>query len=165
MYRIMVVDDEDNILRSLRRLLKSAPCYHEGITYSLDVETYTLPLEALERFKQESYALVVSDYRMPEMDGADFLRQVRELQPDCVRMILSGYADLNGLTKAINEAQISRFIAKPWNDYELISSIGQSLAYHDMVLENRRLADSCRIEHGVPLPEKRSVVQLILKHT
>lgn len=149
MYRIMIVDDEENVLKALKRLLKSAPCYHEGIAYPLEVEVYTSPLEALEQVKKESYALVLADYRMPELDGAEFLKQVRELQSDSVRMILSGYADLNGLMKAINDARIARFIAKPWNDYELISAIGQGLAYRDMTLENQRLADECRVERGI----------------
>lgn len=148
MYRIMIVDDEDNVLKALKRLLKAAPCYHEGVAYPLDVETYVSPLDALERVKAQPYDLILADYRMPELDGAEFLCRVRELQADCVRMILSGYADLEGLMKAINEARITRFIAKPWNDYELISAIGQGLAYRDMALENRRLADERRVERG-----------------
>lgn len=153
MYKIMIVDDEENVLKSLKRLFRSAPCYYEGVVYELDVETYLSPITALASIGNEPYALVLADYRMPEMDGAEFLRQVRERQPHAVRMILSGYADLNGLMKAINEAQIARFIAKPWNDYELITAIGQGLAYRDMLLENIRLADECRVEKGLKLAE------------
>lgn len=153
MYRVMIVDDEENVLRALKRLLRSAPCYHQGVAYELEVETYTSPLEALDKVAEGPYALVLADYRMPELDGAEFLRRVRELQPDSVRMVLSGYADLNGLMKAINEAGITRFIAKPWNDYDLICAIAQGLAYRDMLLENVRLANTCRREHGTPIPE------------
>jgi CheY-like chemotaxis protein len=153
MYRVMIVDDEENVLRALRRLLRSAPCYHQGVAYELDVETYTSPLDALEKMAESPYALILADYRMPEMDGAEFLRRARELQPDTVRMVLSGYADLNGLMKAINEAGITRFIAKPWNDYELICAIAQGLAYRDMLLENVRLANTCRLEHGDVIPD------------
>jgi YesN/AraC family two-component response regulator len=149
MYRIMIVDDEENVLRALKRLFHAAPCYFEGTAYPLEVETCSSPLQALERIKAEPFALVLADYRMPELDGAELLSRVRVLQPDCVRMILSGYADLEGLMKAINEARISRFIAKPWNDYDLITAIGQALAYRDMTLENNRLADECRLERGV----------------
>lgn len=148
MYRVMLVDDEENVLKSLGRLLKAAPCYYEGVAYPLEVESYTSALVALERVRAETYALVLADYRMPELDGAEFLLQVRQVQPETVRMILSGYADLDGLMKAINEAQIARFITKPWNDYELLSAIGQGLACRDRMLENRKLADRCRIELG-----------------
>lgn len=149
MYKTMIVDDEENVLKALKRLLVAVPCFHEGVTYKLDVETYTSPVAALEQATKTPYALVISDYRMPEMNGAEFLKQVRLMQPNTVRMILSGYSDLNGLVNAINEAQISRFIAKPWNDYELISAIGQSLAYRNLLLENLKLADECRVEHGL----------------
>lgn len=153
MYKTMIVDDEKNILHALKRLLVAVPCFHEGVSYKLDVETYTSPLAALEQVAKTPYALVISDYRMPEMDGAEFLKQVRLLQPDTVRMILSGYSDLDGLVNAINEARISRFIAKPWNDYELISAIGQGLAYRNLMLENLQLADECRVERGLMRPE------------
>lgn len=153
MYRIMIVDDEENVLKSLKRLLLSAPCYYEGVAYPLAVETHTSPLAGLERLKTQPCALIIADYRMPEIDGAEFLRRASGLQSDSVRMILSGYADLDGLMKAINEAGIARFIAKPWNDYELISAIGQALACRDMMLENRRLADECRVERGLMTAE------------
>lgn len=157
MYRIMIVDDEENILKTLKRLLMTMPCYHEGVAYRLEVETDTSPLAALERIRTTPYALVIADYRMPELDGTAFLKQVRELQPDSVRMILSGYPDLNGLIDAINEAQIARFIAKPWNDYELITSIGQALAYRAMQLENLRLANERRRDSGALVPPPAAV--------
>ena len=148
MYRVMVVDDEDGILTPLKRLLMATPCVHQGVTYPLEVETYASPVEALERLRHTPYALVLSDCRIPEMDGATFLIKVRQLQPTGVRMIISSYSDLNRLVDAINEAQITRFIAKPWNDGELISSIAQALAYRDLQLENMRLADEKRLERG-----------------
>jgi response regulator RpfG family c-di-GMP phosphodiesterase len=77
-----------------------------------------------------------------------FLKAFRALQPDAARLILSGYADLNGLIGAINEAGISRFLSKPWNDYELVAAIGQALALREMTLENQRLADQSRLAMG-----------------
>ena len=71
-----------------------------------------------------------------------------ELQPDAARLILSGYADLNGLIGAINDAGITRFISKPWNDYELIATLGQVLTLRELTLENQRLADQVRLEAG-----------------
>lgn len=148
MHRIMLVDDEQNILSALRRLLASTPCVHDGVRYPLQVEIFVSPAAAIERARYTAFDLVLSDYRMPEMDGVSFLKTIRQLQPNAARMILSGYADLNGLIGAINEAQIYRFISKPWNDYELVSAIAQALAYRDLLLENEHLADETRVAKG-----------------
>ena len=147
MHRIMLVDDEQNILGALRRLF-AAPLAEGG--KKLVVETFSSPREALKRVKEDvAFDTVISDYRMPEMDGVAFLKAFRENQPHAVRLILSGYADLDALVGAINEAQIFRFIAKPWHDFELRAAVGQALAYHDMMLENQRLADEVRAQRGV----------------
>jgi response regulator RpfG family c-di-GMP phosphodiesterase len=92
--------------------------------------------------------LFISDFRMPEMDGIEFLKGAKALQPDAARLILSGYADLNALLRAVNEVGIERFIGKPWNDYDLMSAIGQALAHRELLLENRELANLVRLEMG-----------------
>ena len=148
MSRILIVDDEESILKALKRVLTLTPCFAAGKQFKLTVDTFNSALAALEKARHTAYDLVLSDYRMPGMDGVQLLKQVREIQPDAVRMILSGYADLNGLIAAINEAGISRFISKPWNDYELVSALGQALALRDLTLENQRLADQTRLANG-----------------
>lgn len=148
MSRILIVDDENSILKSLHRLLSLTHCFGGDKAYRLTVDTFTSPEDALERARRTAYDLVLSDYRMPGMDGVQFLKAFRELQPDAARLILSGYADLNGLIGAINEAGISRFLSKPWNDYELVAAIGQALALRDVTLENQRLADQARVAKG-----------------
>ena len=115
MSRILIVDDDESIIKALRRMLSRTPCCAEGVTYHLTIDALTSPCEALEKASHTSYDLVLSDFRMPIMDGVQFLTALRKIQPDAARLILSGYADLNGLIGAINEAGISRFIAKPWN--------------------------------------------------
>ena len=148
MSRVMIVDDEVDILKSLKRLLRVAPCTYGGQTFTLEVEAFSVPSEALERARHEEFDLFISDFRMPKMDGIEFLKGTKELQPDAARLILSGYADLNGLIGAINEAGITRFISKPWNDYELIATLGQVLTLRELTLENQRLADQVRLEAG-----------------
>ncbi len=153
MTRVLLVDDEESILKSLKRLLRAAPCSAGGRQFVLDVEAFASPLEALERAAEMPFDIVLSDYRMPEMDGVEFLKAFKQIQPDASRLILSGYADLNALLRAVNEIGIDRFIGKPWNDYELMSAIAQSLAHRDLMLENRQLANLIRLEMGEKTPE------------
>ncbi len=141
MSRIMIVDDEESILKALRRVLRLAPCVYGNKSFSLEVEAFSSPAEALERARHETFDLFISDFRMPEMDGIEFLKGAKALQPDAARLILSGYADLNALLRAVNEVGIERFIGKPWNDYELMSASGQALAH-------RELANLVRLEMG-----------------
>lgn len=148
MSRLLIVDDDESILKSLRRLLSMTPCTSGETSFSLVIDLFSSPHEALEKARHTAYDLVLSDYRMPFMNGVQFLKAFREIQPDAARLILSGYSDLNGLIGAINEAGISRFISKPWNDYELVSAVAQALALHDLTMENQRLADQARLAMG-----------------
>lgn len=145
-HRILIVDDEPGILKALKRLLSLTPCVIDGKVLKLQVDTFSHPAEALAAMRHVPYELVISDYRMSGMDGVQFLKAVRELQPLAERYILSGYADLSGLIEAINEAHIRRFIAKPWNDYDLVAAIGQGLAYRALRVETEHLADQKRLE-------------------
>jgi two-component system, probable response regulator PhcQ len=160
MSRIMIVDDEESILKSLRRVLRIAPCSYGNKTFNLEVTAFNSPVAALEDARHESYDLFISDFRMPEMDGIEFLKGTKALQPDAARLILSGYADLNALVRAVNEVGIERFIGKPWNDYDLMSAIGQALAHRDLLLENRELANLVRLEMGDKTAEQLEAERL-----
>lgn len=133
--RLLLVDDEPNILSALQRVF--AP---DGYA----IETFTDPTAALARAKEAGFDVVISDYRMPEVDGVSFLTLFRTLQPDAARLILSGFTDMEALLGAINDAWIFRFISKPWHDAELRATVAQALAQRALLLENRRLADIVR---------------------
>ncbi|QDQ24991.1 response regulator [Chitinimonas arctica] len=146
MSRILLVDDEANILTALRRCLMARDDFDDTVPdYQLDA--FTSPQAALKAAELNEYELVVSDYRMPEMDGVRFLTELRYIQPDCISLILSGMTDLDGLVRAINQASIHRFISKPWNDIELRASVTGALAQRRLQLENQRLADEVRQLH------------------
>lgn len=140
MNRIMVVDDEDNILRALRRVLSSN---------DQDVELFSNPHEALRRVQVAIFDLIISDYRMPDMDGVHFLCEVKKLQPESMRIIISGHADMQGLLGAINEAEIFRFVRKPWDDYDLQATVQNALLHRSVLVENRRLADQVRRQREI----------------
>lgn len=150
MSRIMIVDDEQGVLNALRRLLLMVPCTYGRLTYKLEVETFTSPVAALERARQQAFDLFLSDYRMPEMNGVQFLGQINQMQPDAARLIISGYSDLNAFADAVNGADIYRFLSKPWNDYVLVSAIAQALNLRDLTLENRQLAAQASVAPPEP---------------
>ncbi len=160
MSQILIVDDEEAILKALQRLLRVAPCVYGQKTFPLTIKTFSSPLEALECARHEPFDLFLSDYRMPGMDGIEFLKATKEIQPDAARIILSGYADLNALLRAVNEVGIERFIGKPWNDFELTSAIAQALAHRELLLENRELANLVRVEMGDKTPEELEAERL-----
>ena len=147
MPRIMLVDDEPNVLSSLRRAINALSTEAFG-GEPYQVETFVDPRAALERASRCSFDLVISDYRMPEMTGVEFLIQLIQIQPQIAKIMLSGYADLKALMSAINDIDVYRFVAKPWGDYELGSAIVRALQHRQMLLDNQRMADMVRLQQG-----------------
>jgi response regulator RpfG family c-di-GMP phosphodiesterase len=133
--RILVVDDEPNIVNAVRRELHAPP--FDFSAYAID--GYTDPVLALQRASEVAYDAVISDYRMPTMDGIAFLCELARMQPDCMRLVLSGQSDFGTLARLVNESRIYRFIAKPWNAHYLKAALAQSLDYGEVLRENRRL--------------------------
>lgn len=154
---ILLVDDEENILRALERQLRGI-VRGDGPAYR--VERFSDPQAALARAGEAAFDLVLSDYRMPQMDGVSFLCAFRALQPDAARLILSGQADFAGLVDAINAAGITRFLAKPWEEAELIFALEQALRERNLLEENRRLAGELRASLSVVARQEAELVRL-----
>ncbi len=108
--RLLLVDDEDAILRSLKRVFRGSP---------YEVSMFTSAQEALEFLQDNTIDVVISDMRMPHMDGLAFLTKVAELYPAVVRIVLSGYADLESVIDVVNQAKIYSYVTKPWDETDL----------------------------------------------
>lgn len=114
--RVLCVDDEPNILRALSWLLRK----------DFTVVTAASAREGLELIRKGDFDVVISDQRMPEMSGVDFLNQVRELTPRAMRILLTGYSDLQAVLRSVNESEIFRFVTKPWDVNELPEIVAQA---------------------------------------
>lgn len=126
---ILIVDDEPEILYSLRGLLRK----------EFDVQTAQSPYEGLHVLRRQPIHAVMTDQRMPQTTGVEFLRQVRAEFPDVVRLILTGYADLRAVIDAINQGNVYRYLTKPWDPDELRAVLHQACAEYERVAERRRL--------------------------
>lgn len=135
---ILFVDDEPSILTSLRRLFR--PHGYKILT----AESGAAGLLLLE---QEPVDMVISDMRMPEMDGAQFLEQVRTRKPDIMRILLTGYADVTSTINAINKGEIYRHISKPWDDNDIVLIVQKALEHKRLEGENQRLLALTRAQN------------------
>ncbi|MFZ6776464.1 HD domain-containing phosphohydrolase [Undibacterium sp. Ji83W] len=129
---LLFVDDEPNILSSLRRLFRQ---------HSYKIFIANGGQEGLEVLEKETIDLVISDMRMPVMDGAVFLTQVKARWPDTIRLLLTGYADIQSTIDAINRGEIYRYITKPWNDNDIVLVVKQALERKSLEIEKKRLEE------------------------
>jgi DNA-binding NtrC family response regulator len=134
-YRVMLVDDETAVLKSLEREISKGGQATGGAHPLFRVSLQSSPSEALLAAAEDSPDLVISDYAMPEMDGVTFFHRLRELCPSAVRIMISGRADVGILVAAINEAGVYHFLRKPWSSAELTATLAQALVYRDILTE------------------------------
>src|SRR3990167_538665 len=129
-YRILLVDDEPKVLKSMQRIFRQ--------------ENYQITLagngqEALEHLKNGAFQLMISDYMMPIMNGAELLKRAKAIQPEMIRIMLTGHADTGAVMGAINEGAVYKFILKPWNDDDLRVTVALALEQYDLIRKNKVL--------------------------
>lgn len=129
-FSILFVDDEENVLNAMRRIFAD--------------EEYTLFTavsgdKALELLEHETVNLVISDHRMPGMTGAELLKTIKERWPETIRIMLTGYADVNSIMGAVKDGAVYKFITKPWNDDDLRLTVSLALQQYMLMQENRKL--------------------------
>lgn len=129
-YRLLLVDDEQGILNALKRVFRKE--HYEIVTAS------SAP-EALGLLQHDPFQLVISDFMMPVMDGGELLRQVRQMRPDTIRIMLTGHADVNAVMGAVKAGAVYKFILKPWNDDDLRVTVALALEQYELLEKNRQL--------------------------
>ena len=132
---ILIVDDEPHVISALMRGLDEEPYRVMGACSGR---------EALQVMADRTFKVVISDERMPGMDGAEFLALVKGLHPDTVRIMLTGHASIEATMRAVNSGEIYRFFTKPWNETEIKLAIRSALEKFDLEQENRRLLRTVR---------------------
>lgn len=149
MRRFLLLDDEINVLHALKRALRS--CFSGK---DLSVEIFTEPEQALLRSGEVAFDVVISDYRMPQMNGVEFLTMVKGLQPSAVRLILSASTEFETVMSAINRAEVFRFIPKPWQIEDIKKTLELALERRDQLVADQRLADELRVQRGQLTPQE-----------
>jgi EAL domain-containing protein (putative c-di-GMP-specific phosphodiesterase class I)/FixJ family two-component response regulator len=129
---LLLLDDEENILTALTRLLR-----RDGYK----ILKATSAAVAFDLLAEHPVGVIVSDQRMPEMSGTEFLRRVKQIYPGTVRLVLSGYTDLKSVTDAINEGAVYKFLTKPWDDDLLRANIQEAFQRYELAQDNQRLSD------------------------
>ena len=128
--RILYVDDERPILRSFRWSLRNE---------SLDITTRDHPRQALELLKSQEFEIICADYRMPDMNGVDFLESARDRYPDSCRILITALHDFDTAQQAINRAGVHSFVMKPWTREDILGVMHTAMKHVQIRLDNERL--------------------------
>ena len=127
---ILIVDDEEIVLVALRDTL-----LREGYT----VVSSPHAVHALSVLKEQEFSVVITDHQMPMVSGLEFLAQVRQIQPDATRILITAVLNISTLIDAINKAEIYRFVVKPWSREELLGTVKSAVERFDSISKNSRL--------------------------
>ncbi len=131
-FNLLLVDDEESVLKALQRIF---------LDENYNIITAGDAAEALDVMRSQRIQLIISDYRMPGMNGAELLKQIKHEWPDTIRIMLTGYADVQSILGAINEGAVYKFITKPWNDDDLRLTVSLALQQYSLIQENKQLKE------------------------
>lgn len=131
--RVLFVDDEANILLSLKRVFQNEP---------VEILTAECGEAALAVLREHQVAVIVSDNMMPGMNGIEFLARSKDMAPECVRILMTGYADMKAAIDSINRGGVFRFITKPWNDDELIEAVASGVERYTVAAAMRDASEA-----------------------
>jgi YesN/AraC family two-component response regulator len=140
--RLLLLDDEPHVLAALARVLR------RHFATRLRVESTPDARLALKRVREIGFDVVMSDYRMPQMSGIEFLAEVRKVQPTCVRMMLSASSDFDIIQRAVNDVGVFRYLSKPWHEDDLVAQLQRALDEAESRRAERELADAMRVQDG-----------------
>jgi signal transduction histidine kinase len=143
--QLLIIDDEEEILKALKRQFRDD--YEVFVARNAD-DGYRIMTET-------PIQVIISDQRMPGMNGSEFFNRVKTYFPDAVRLLLTGYADIQTVIDAINDGNIFRYVIKPWNPAELATVVREAFTRYDLVVQNRRLLEE--LQHANALLEARVI--------
>lgn len=150
---LLILDDEEAVVHSLQRLFRK-----EGY----QTLTASRGDEALQLLEQQDVGVILSDQRMPEMTGVEFLRRSKEIRPDAVRMVLSGYADIESVTAAINRGSIYKFLVKPWDEALLRANVREAFERYELTVRGSQFTKVYEnTQEGIMITDADSVIQSV----
>ncbi|HEX7415719.1 MAG TPA: HD domain-containing phosphohydrolase [Smithellaceae bacterium] len=157
-HSILIVDDEESILSAFKRILADE---------DYEIHTARNGLEGLNKLRaaQKPFSLIISDQRMPVMNGVQFFTQAKDIFPDAVRILLTGYADTEAIIDAINKGGVHLYFTKPWREEELLFHIKQSLSKTELLVENKRLAELIKKQNEELLDLNKTLKEKIEEKT
>lgn len=149
---VLLVDDEVAILNLLRDELEQAGYATVGVTS---------PLQALEQIRQRNFSVIISDQRMPELSGLEFLAQAARIQPQATRILITGVMEVGTVIEAINKGEIFRFIVKPWLREEFLAAVKNGVQRHELILQNSHLQSATQSMNEQLIELNRSLEQQV----
>lgn len=135
---VLYIDDEENNLISFKASMRRA----------FNVYTALSPKAAEEYLEKEDLKVIVSDQRMPEMTGVEFFASIKETKPEPIRILLTGYSDLQAVVDAINKGEVYRYLTKPWEPADIKAVVFQAIELFDLRRENKRLMEELKRVNG-----------------
>lgn len=142
MDKILLVDDEPHVLRALSRGLRA------HLPQDVALEMHHDPFKAAQRLQEHRFAVIVSDFRMPRMNGIELLREARIHQPLATRMILSASSEVSTIMQALNDVEVFRYLSKPWEIPQLAAQLDVALRRHHALHTQQELADAMQVLRG-----------------